>query len=550
MNSIPSQFNNAAEPKNKRLKEKDESQKDILSLPVVNSGRAFSQLEQLPQGVAKLLIDNLPFKSFLAFEQASKKCMQLCRLRWKVLLAAHKLDFEWGDCTGTLYPERTQFILGKIVHTYAQARIVEEPNYQQIVRRFIGMMKPYPSFGIFVYKDLQRKVSFEENEKAYFEKLALQATPSRDLKGGDLLLNALENILTFDQVRDDDPDEYHAKTKAFSQRLSQSVWKAISANATCASLFAAKLIRFDFCTGDFKDLLASLGMLAIGKNFDYRALEALRDDDPDDLGGFSNIDDQELLLPPLLVDRARDREDLVEAEKDYEQAIEGYGTQVPLQVLVEAAKLKKKLNKYEESGELFARGILYSEEYGTAPLKVDEDLRIILTNVACELHRAKKWKEADAIYSKAFADLQEIEPVSWESLLWAAETKSRLGQWAEADELYTYGFDNAKIFNEEDDPHWHDLFEVAFVNIQLEKWDVANEYYEEGLVKAIRDDAKISHKHAFNIAYTRAKTGQWVQAKIMLEKLIGDLKEAKEEIPPKVESLLAEIQKHLGHSAS
>lgn len=455
---------------------------------LLNPGKEFSYIEELAGNVAFEIIRRLSFKSFIAFEQASHRTMELCRPRWNVFLTVHKLEFEWPECSDTLYPERRKFILGKLVHAYAMARLVPNPDDEQTKVRFGGMMQFYTRFGAFVNSDLNGDVEFHDG--FFIEQI--DSTRGRIGKGGYLLLRALYHLLSFHR----NPQNEIAGKK---QTLFLSITAAINANATCASLFAAQL--FAFTPGaSFTEFLVTFATLSIGKNLDFRALEQLLKS----MG--NNLFINGINFPPVLVRSAQISRILNEhpskAEHLYDEAIHRYGNQVPNAVLLEAAILKNELGKTSEAGELLYRAIVNAEDYGTEPIKPPTAL---LVNSASGLITANRLSAADVLLMSALANAKESgETVPISGFYSVSCIKQKLNKLEEADALFTFALANAQVTGE-----------------------------------------IIPLKYFFYLAKLKAKLGQWEEAKKLIDKYQSTYQETVGELPPDIKEFAEEVQNRI-----
>lgn len=497
-------------------------------------------LLELPGDILKFcIIPRLTFQSFLAFELSSPQCMTLCRPRWKILLANHKLDFEWEECSTARSPDRTRFVLGKLVHAYALARlknldlriVIEEPEdvrqlsdppsfsdnealYDEaIIDCFKGMIKRYPSFCSLVYRDLNSRIDLS-SYKGHLK----QSTGS--LTSSDLLIEAILDILW---VNDHDEETTGTFVNVLENGFDESLSKAIEANATCASLMAVQAFAYKremtyitdaiFKSCDKKDFRALEEWLSVGPTEENEVT-------------FELFEEEMASYPPFLTYRARKTKDVEQADGLFENAIEEYtksANHVPPQVLFEAAKIKTQRLDYIKANELYSRAFAYSEANGiripalelwsaallkkklpgTTPDQIPNLFDAARARCKLGIWR-QNWIEAEEICDKAMAATQLFQ-INLDDLFLIAVIKIRLNKYDEAEKLFLR-IDRTKEMTPTI------LFHYAHVKSRLKKWKEADLVYIQARNFAKDRNEKVSPYRLMGAAQVKMELEQWAEA--------------------------------------
>lgn len=374
------------------------------------SQKQFSPIESFSKDAAHLFIRLLSRKSLLSFELASHRCMELCRRRWKELVVGHRLDFDWRMCTRlttrypSKYPERMQFVLGKVLRAYVKERkeyLSKEREYRdrlhlnfvsplhafdrftrirdlgisqtnpapdesdllallgRMIERFNGMMEIYPPFGAFVYEDLRDRISFDGHDVELYKRE--RRASSQSSTAGDLLFEAIQVTL---QVSEE--------IVMPRNKISQSVAKAVAAGATCASVFACELKLINMRPNYF---LYRLSAIAVAQACDYRAMRKVVKRDGEKHGLYyvprPPEDSEEWSKWICAAIKDDDAAVFKDSRQMFQAAVDAYGPHVPCKILAKFAQLEAVRTNWAEAEILYHQAI--DRFFQTASERGDEN---------------------------------------------------------------------------------------------------------------------------------------------------------------------------------
>lgn len=386
-------------------------------------------LQKLPPEILDNILSNFSHLELSRLEQFDKGCKNFTQRRWKDLTISHRFDFDWSCCRQERYPEKTRFVLGKALETYMVHRLsllYKATTVAKVALCFEGVMKRYPVLGAFIYSDLSSFEPFETPHKELFQRELALLKLKETNAGGDLLLQAL---LEATKVKPPGQQPLAERTT----RLGASYLKfkkAIEANATCASMFALRLLHFR--ENSLNPLLLNLSQFSIWKNRDYRGLEFYLNLD-NEANVASKLYAEGVFEPPVLADlsvKASLEGNLNQAEELIDSAIVSYGDQVSYRTLVNAADIKYRLKKLNESEALYYKAISL---YGSGSVL---GLCNLWGELAVVKYHLKKLTEAELLFDKALA-LGDIASWLYET---AALTKYDLKKHVEAEPLFEKAF--------------------------------------------------------------------------------------------------------------
>jgi hypothetical protein len=418
-------FNNddieAVQPPHKYIKKREENN---YQAAIVSQS---CQGVLICEGIIAKISSYLSIKDLLSLESINKEQSKYTEKGW--LHKRHAFIPNWGMCEKEPYKHKWNVCL-----TAALERVIDQLTHiiyrqkhgqdvlfnQDLYAKFQGLGEKFPLFGCYIQTGTLRFASGSLNilknkklpkQKEQICKLALEKW------GGEMTLQALLEMQNYFL------DPAHNQKSYFL--IEQYANQAIHQKATDISLFAIKLFAYKFTIRDHLPLLESLSIEA-AKEGSFAALEYLLN--TYSLADVERLMDQKYHYAPVLAKYSQlliNKQEWKKAELLLAEAMDKYGSQVPADVLANAAIVKIGLEKYSEAEPLFANAM---DQYGPQVPPV------VLVNAATVKFELQKYCEAEALHAQAIDKFGPQVPAA--VLASAAFAKLRLEKYSEAEALF------------------------------------------------------------------------------------------------------------------
>lgn len=352
-----------------------------------------SFLNHLVQDCIQKIFEFLSCEDILRIEQVCSKMKKYTDYRWqfyqkgRVNLNCSYEEDKKGSCLG-----KANYHFEKTLYNYIYNRInlidhqhmckentkkcVEE-RAMSIEKRFENVQVWNPSLGLYIKNDLRKIVT----ESVLPEEINIKDCKVEDLllKGLSaladhaILINQHERAFSGIDNQDDDPFSSKVQFANFVLRF------AIEQGWICASFLAIKM-QFSNCDS-MDECLEDLAMFSADKG-DYKALEerlgVSRHAENAAESADNIIEKYSKIYPPISAAFARDSDCVKEAKKKFNQALEGYGNDIPASIYYIGAIINQKFGDSIEADEYIERAIARFGE--DIPCKVWETRATIKEN--------------------------------------------------------------------------------------------------------------------------------------------------------------------------
>jgi hypothetical protein len=433
----------------------------------------------------------LSIKDLLSWESINKEQSKYTEGGW--FYKRHAFILNWGMCEKEPYKHKWNVCLTVALECFIDQitkskNIADVPLAQDLHAKFQGLNEKFPLYGCYIQNEILNLASssldFLNSKNLQEKKKQIHKLASENW-GGEMTLQALLEMQKYFL----DPKSNQKSYLLIEQYANQ----AIHQQATCISLLAIKLFLNKSVTNDPIPLLERVSVEA-AKEGSFAALEVL-------LNTYSSADlqrliDQKCHYAPVLAEYSQQliiEHEWKKAESLLAEAMDQYGPQVPAHVLVTAARVKLKLQKYAEAEALYAQAI---DKWGP---QVPAD---VLASAAKLKFKLQKYAEAEALYAQAIDQWGPQVPAH--DLANAALVKLELQKYPEAEVLYAQAIDQ-----------WgpqvpaHDLANAALVKFELQKCSEAEALYAQAIDQW---DAQVPTHVLANAALVKLELQKYAEA--------------------------------------
>ncbi len=313
-------------------------------------------LRDLPSELLGRIVCFLSLKDVLNFESIFKEAIRYTGPIWnKQIMMGRSINFRWpiSDHDEKYYSERARYLNIYVLSAYINVRkklVIDrngrswvQPTLQQVQKlfyRFQGVMERYPSsLGAFLWKDLNHLQTIHSpvHGQLFQKDFSVE---SADSTPGDLLLKGLSYLSEHAVGQENE----NAMQQHLRRSALKSLNKVIQEGMTFASDLAIRLLYGKYPDYEWFYTLA----LASANKGDYKGLERFLDIFPNKAG---ELFAKGISFPPILtaVSMGTFNKPLEERERLIDEAIKDYKNFVPVVAYVSGANIKSQLSKWGEA---------------------------------------------------------------------------------------------------------------------------------------------------------------------------------------------------------